>query len=244
MGTDRIVFFDSGVGGLTLMKDFLRRYPFARCAYFGDNENAPYGNRAEEDIRRLASRAFERIAAVSPRAAVIACNTVTAECADVLRRKYPFPIVGVEPAIRPAAAAAGQGRILLLATRATLASARVRELIGKNQAAGGIEKYCPARLAGEIEKNIFSLADVRLADHLPRGNYEAVVLGCTHYIFLRERIQKFYSCPVFDGNSGTADHLATITNICFENFQKNEKNAPIFLGKSAKFNESVYISMK
>ena len=107
MEKDRIVFFDSGVGGITLLADFLRRYPSAACAYYGDNGNAPYGNRPEGEIRRLAESAFARIARLSPRAAVIACNTVTAECADLLRRKFPFPIIGVEPAVRPAAAAVG-----------------------------------------------------------------------------------------------------------------------------------------
>ena len=244
MEKNRIVFFDSGVGGLTLLKEFLGRYPSAPCAYFGDNENAPYGNRSEGEIRRLAENAFGRIARLSPRAAVIACNTVTAECADALRRKYSFPIAGVEPAVRPAAAAAGKGRILLLATRGTLASARVRELIRRSRGESTVFPYCSARLAGEIERNIFDLSRVRLESHLPHGGYAAVVLGCTHYIFLRERIREFYHCPVFDGNAGTADHLANIVNIRSENMLKTAKNPPFFLGKAAKFNEAVYNSLK
>lgn len=239
METDRIVFFDSGVGGITLLADFLRRYPSAACAYYGDNGNAPYGNRPEGEIRRLAESAFARIARLSPRAAVIACNTVTAECADLLRREFPFPIIGVEPAVRPAAAAVGEGRILLLATRATLAGARVRELIDRC-GGGRVEPYCPARLAGDIEKNIFRLSRIRLADHLPRGEYAAVVLGCTHYIFLRERIAAFYGCPAFDGNAGTADHLAHIVNICSKNMSETCKIEPIFMGEARKHNKKVY----
>ena len=240
METNRIVFFDSGVGGLTLLREFLRRYPWAECAYFGDNENAPYGNRSEAEICRLAAGAFEKIARLSPRAAVIACNTVTADCAEALRAEYSFPIVGVEPAVRPAAAAAGQGRILILATRATLASARVRELIRKHRGNCSVETYSPAALAGEIERNIFDLGCIRLSDFLPRGEYAAVVLGCTHYIFLRDRIAGYYGCPVFDGNIGTADHLARIANICSKNVSKNHISVPKFFGNAAKLNQSVY----
>lgn len=240
METNRIVFFDSGVGGLTLLREFLRRYPWAECAYFGDNENAPYGNRSEAEICRLAAGAFEKIARLSPRAAVIACNTVTADCAEALRAEYSFPIVGVEPAVRPAAAAAGQGRILILATRATLASARVRELIRKHRGNCSVETYSPAALAWEIERNIFDLGCIRLSDFLPRGEYAAVVLGCTHYIFLRDRIAGYYGCPVFDGNIGTADHLARITNICSKNVSKNHISVPKFFGNAAKLNQSVY----
>ena len=244
MRTQRIVFFDSGVGGLTVMRDFLLRYPFADCAYFGDNENAPYGNREREEVCRLAESAFAKIARMSPRAAVIACNTVTADCVDALRRKYTFPIVGIEPALRPAAAAVKEGRILLLATRATLASARVRELAEKYCPPERIEMFSPTGLAGEIEKNIFSLSRIRLEEHLPQGEYAAVVLGCTHYIFLRDSIQRYYNCPVFDGNIGTADHLATIVNICSKNMFIIGKKGPVFLGKSAKHNQSVYYSIQ
>ena len=240
MLTDRIVFFDSGVGGLTLMKEFLRRFPSVPCAYYGDNGNAPYGNRAESEICSLTERAFAEIARLSPRAAAIACNTVTADCADMLRRKYSFPIAGVEPAIRPGAAAAGGGRILLLATRATLASARVRELIRRYRGESTVEPYSPSELAGEVERNIYGLSRIRLEEHLPPGKYAAVVLGCTHYIFLRERIAAYYGCPVFDGNAGTADHLARITNICSKNMLQTAKNPPVFLGEGAEINKNVY----
>ena len=97
-----IAFFDSGVGGLSLLVACAERYPRERYLYFGDNANAPYGNRGAAEIRRLTQRAFERLARYPVAAAVIACNTVTAECVDFLREKYAFPIVGVEPAVRPA----------------------------------------------------------------------------------------------------------------------------------------------
>ena len=233
-----IIFFDSGVGGLTLLRECARRLPGENFVYFGDNGNAPYGNRPEREIRSLVFRAFKMFARIPVRAAVIACNTVTALCADELRAAYPFPVVGVEPAVRPAAARGG--RVLLLATRATLSSGRVRRLVAANAAKAEIIPFCPARLAGEIEKNIFGLSAIRLQDHLPRGRFDAVVLGCTHYIFLRERIADFYKCPVFDGNTGTADHLAEILNICSQNCVNLGRKTPVFCGKFKKFNKNVY----
>ena len=233
-----IVFFDSGVGGLTLLRECARRMPGENFVYFGDNGNAPYGNRPKSEIRAFAFRAFDMFARMPVRAAVIACNTVTALCADDLRAAYHFPVVGVEPAVRPAAERGG--KVLLLATRATLESGRVRRLIGACAGNAEIIPFCPARLAGEIEKNIFDLSAVRLEEHLPRGRFDAVVLGCTHYIFLRERIAGFYKCSIFDGNAGTADHLTKILNICSQNWADFEQKSPVFCGKFKKFNENVY----
>lgn len=237
--------FDSGVGGLTVLLACARRCPGERFGYFGDNGNAPYGNRTEQEIEALAFDAFARLARFPLKAAVVACNTVTAVCIEKLRAAFPFPIVGMEPAVRPAVAAAGGGEVLVLATRATLASARVKKLLA---AAGGrIDTFCPSALAGEIEHHISDLAaaDVEgVLRGIPRGKYAAAVLGCTHYVFVRERIAQTLGCPVFDGNTGTADHLASILNICSKNTQKTPKNPPFFIGKAKNSNKSIYFAQK
>ncbi len=232
-----IALFDSGIGGLTLLAECVRRYPQGRYLYCGDNENAPYGGREEREILRLARAAFSRIRAFPVRAACIACNTVTAVCIDALRKELPFPVAGTEPALRPAVRAVPGGRVLLLATRATLNSGRVGRLIAS---CGGAEivTFCPGGLAGEIERNIADLSRVRLT--LPVGKFDAAVLGCTHYIWVRERIAAALDCPVFDGNTGTADHLATLANICSKNMKKTNKNSPLFIGNSAKSNKKAY----
>ena len=234
---DYIAFFDSGVGGLTLLAECVRRYPQGRYLYYGDNANAPYGDKSEREIAERVRAAFARIRAFPVRAACIACNTVTAACIDALRAELPFPLVGTEPALRPAVLAARGGRVLLLATRATLRSARLRRLAA-SCAGAEIVPYCPADLAGEIERNIFDLSRVRLV--LPRERFDAAVLGCTHYVWLRGRIAAALGCPVFDGNAGTADHLATIANIRSENLIKTNKNSPLFVGESAKINEKAF----
>lgn len=235
--------FDSGVGGLTVLRALTRRCPGERFGYFGDNANAPYGSRAPKEIEELVFAAFGRLSRMPLKAAVVACNTATALCIDRLRASFPFPVVGVEPAVRPAARLGG--RVLLLATRATLASARVKALLART--GGAVDVFCPEELAGEIERHIFDLSaagvEACLAG-LPRGVYDACVLGCTHYVFVAERISAALGCPVFDGNAGTADHLAKILNICSENCKKTPKNAVFFLGTHAEHNKRVFFSLK
>lgn len=233
-----IVVFDSGVGGLTVLRSCVQRCPQERFAYFGDNGNAPYGNRSTEEICFLALRAFNRIARMHVRAAILACNTVTAACVDNLRSRFDFPVFGIEPAVKPASALGG--KVLLLATRATLSCRRVQRLIRVNSSGAEIFPFSPVDLAGEIEKNVFNLSRVRLERHLPQGNYDSVVLGCTHYVFLKKRIEEFYGCPVFDGGAGTADHVAKVLNVCSQNTAFLPEKQPVFWGKFKKYNRNAY----
>lgn len=203
-------FFDSGIGGLTLLKECAQKLTGESFLYFGDNANAPYGNKRPQEIERLTFSAFDYLSRFPVKAAVLACNTVTAECAEALRARCPFPVLGVEPALKPAAKSCKN--VLVLATRATLTSKKFRALA--ERVAGGCRFtfYCPRDLAGEIENNIYDLSKIDLARHLPEGEqrFDGAVLGCTHYIFLKEEISARLRCPVFDGNAGTADHLSEI----------------------------------
>ena len=237
--------------------------PAEKFLYFGDNLHAPYGNRSEEEIRLLACRAFGKLAKYPLKAAVIACNTVTADAAAFLRARYPFPIVGVEPAVLPAARS-GAARVLVLATKATLRSTRYGALCAR---CGNTEivSYAPERLAAAIEKNIFHRERLDLSKHLPRLKCGAVVLGCTHYIFFKREIEDFYGCRAYDGNVGaaerlsfllrggriegdfcqnigTADHQSINTNICSKKSQKSSKNTPIFLGMAKNKNKKVFLT--
>lgn len=263
-----IAFFDSGIGGLTLLKECTKRTENESFLYFGDNRNAPYGNRSHSQILHLAEQAFEYLARFPLKAAVIACNTVTAECAEVLRRKYSFPIIGVEPALKPAAEICNKA--LVLATRATLSSRKFAVLAEKLAGDCDFTFFCPSALAGAIEKNIFNLTRLDLKEHLPEGDFDGVVLGCTHYIFLREEISGRLNCPAFDGNCGTAARLVKILNesVAFsgrknadsrkliameeinkcsknvgnitENGRKYGKNSIFFVGDSAFKNKQVF----
>ena len=211
MEGEYVAFFDSGVGGLTLLSAFCHVYPGVPALYFGDNANAPYGGRPAGEIRRLVFTAFEELARFPVRAAAIACNTATAVCIEELRRRFPFPVVGVEPALRPAAESARGGRLLLLCTRATFASGRVRRLLAG--CPSPVVVRCPARLAAAVDANALSLASLSVGPFLPPGRFAAAVLGCTHYVWLRRAFSAALGCPVYDGTAGALRRLAAAAGL-------------------------------
>lgn len=203
----RIVVFDSGIGGLNLLNECVKRVSDADYFYISDSDNVPYGNKSQGEILSLTLNALRAADEISPSALVIACNTVTANCIEELRRRYPFPIVGVQPAIKTALES--HDDCLVLATNATAQSEGVARLIKKYGRGRVCVRGCE-RLAQYVEENVFNLPSVLPKDLLPQGKYASVVLGCTHYSFVKRQIALRYECEVFDGNSAVADHFAKI----------------------------------
>ncbi len=202
-----VCFFDSGIGGLNLLCECALRLNNVNFKYFADNYNVPYGNLSTREITLKADAVFSKIEKAFPAAAVIACNTVTARCAVYLRAKYQFPIVGVQPAVKPAAE--NGGSCVVLATPATASSESLRELI-KSYGKGVTEVVPCPELAMYIERNIFSLDERKVYLMLPQVKADNVVLGCTHYAFVKDFIKRRYTCNVFDGIAGTAARLCNI----------------------------------
>ncbi len=205
-----VAFFDSGIGGLTVLSECRRKIPWGDFYYFGDNARAPYGNLPPERIYSYVDEAFSFFDTLRVRAAVIACNTATAVCVERLRSKYAFPIIGAEPAVLPAAKCGG--RVLVLSTLATSQSERfIRLCDSVKRAYPSVELIIRPLpdLAGIIEKNVLN-PSFTYDEFLPRENPSSVVLGCTHYVYIKKQIQRFYSCPVFDGNLGIANRLFSV----------------------------------
>lgn len=210
-----VAFFDSGIGGLTVLSACEKLLPNENFYYYGDNTNAPYGNLPKEQIRVYVKQAFDLFARLHVKAAVIACNTVTALFADELRRRYDFPIIGAEPAVLQAAKCGGE--IYVLTTRATYESTRFQNLCdsaGRRYPNAKIIKIPCDGLAGEIENKIGE-REATFQKFLPAGNPSAIVLGCTHYIYIKEYIRARYACPVFDGNEGIANRLRQVLALPF-----------------------------
>ena len=160
----------------------------------------------------------------------------SADCIGFLRERFSFPILGVEPAVKPAAKRGGT--VLVLSTAATASSARFQALLDRWSGAARLIPYSPTSLAGEIEKNISDLSRLDLSVLLPKVQCDAVVLGCTHYIFVKKRIEDFYGCRAYDGNAGTAARLAATVGAASagraKNFARKEKiSKGNFAGKSA-----------
>ena len=206
--------FDSGVGGISVLRSLRQTLPNERFIYYGDNLNAPYGTRPEPEILALTLDSVDALIALHVKALVIACNTATSAAAQELRARLTLPVIGMEPALKPAARAPGNGRILVMATPATLRQEKFKELM--RQYGGRAETLpCPGLMEfverGEIDSPAL---DAYLRDRFaPYAgvNVGAIVLGCTHYVFLRRAIQRAMPrALLFDGNEGTARHLRDV----------------------------------
>lgn len=212
----RVCVFDSGIGGINVLYECMRKLPQVDFFYFADNFNVPYGNLSSDELIEKADGHFKKIAEVKPAVAVIACNTVTATCAEFLRKKYPFPIIGIQPAVKPAATVCGEK--LVLATKASATSQSLNELI-RRYGNGECKVEGCEHLAEYIEKNVFNLKEREVFELLPPAKPSAVVLGCTHYAYVADAIAKFYGCEVFDGKEGVARRLCQLLGN-FDHFAK------------------------
>lgn len=211
-----IGIFDSGSGGISVLRTALRMLPNERFLYFGDTANAPYGTKTEEEVIVLAKNVAERLLKEGCKALVIACNTATCAAAATLRAMYPdLIIIGMEPALKLAHDLRPEGDILVLATPVSLSSNKYRLLY----TAYGEHAHslpCPGLMdfveRGDIDSPALKeyLLD-KLSPYLENSNIPAaVVLGCTHYVFLKKTIASLLprETLVLDGNEGTVRQLS------------------------------------
>lgn len=205
--------FDSGLGGLSVVATIKRLLPNENIIYIGDSSYAPYGTKSVAEVRSLSEAITNRLIAAGAKAIVIACNTATSAAADYLRARYDLPIIGMEPAIKPALVRYPNGKILVLATQMTLNEAKFNRLVDTLQGTAQIVK-CPAsQLVGIVESGQWTQRAInqQLASYLNGADsqYDAVVLGCTHYVFLKPNINQYFGQRVtlFDGNVGTVNQL-------------------------------------
>lgn len=213
--------FDSGLGGASVLREALRLLPTEDYIYYGDNANAPYGDRPESEITDLTLACVHRLLDMGCKAILVACNTATANCIDIIRTELNVPVVSMEPAIRLACQQSGPGKVLMMATLATTRMERYLSLQQRmpdparviNIPCPGIPERVEAGLLGDGDFD--DLFDGYLA---PYENLEtdAIVLGCTHYVFipgafrLAARRHLRGPCLLYDGNEGTVHQLARV----------------------------------
>ena len=210
---DFVGVFDSGAGGLSVLARLCDELPCEDFVYYGDSANAPYGEKPREWIVRRSRAIVDRFLDEGAKAIVIACNTATSAAAAELRAQYAHvPIIGVEPALKPATLAQGARRILVMATPITLRLDKYQQL-AERWGSGHvvIDAPCPG-LAARIEQGDLEAPDMfELVESLVgryRGQVDAVVLGCTHYPFAARAIREVLGdVPLFDGAEGTARQL-------------------------------------
>ncbi len=205
--------FDSGAGGISVLREIRKLMPWESLVFFGDDANAPYGTKPQEQVCALSQNAVRFLLGKGCKAVVIACNTATAAAAAFLREKYDMPIIGMEPAIKPASALRKDGIVISMATPGTLGSRKYGDLMAR-YGEGVVPLPCPG-LMEFAERG--DLGSAELHDYLRRlflpfedRQVDAVVLGCTHYVFLRRTIAAHFppGTAIVDGNLGTAKQLA------------------------------------
>ncbi len=185
--------FDSGVGGLSVLAEIRRRLPDEDLLYVADSAHVPYGIKSREFIRERAFVLTRFLAERGAKAVVIACNTATAAAVAELRAHFDLPIVAMEPAVKPASLATRSGVVGVLATEGTLASTRFAALV--DRFANGVEiitQPCPG-LVEQVERGDLDGAETRrlletYAVPLMERRADTLILGCTHYPFLKEAL--------------------------------------------------------
>lgn len=194
MNNQPIGIFDSGVGGLSVLREIRALLPAEDLVYIADSAHVPYGNKSPSYIEARARVLSEFLIGEGVKAIVVACNTATAAAVASLRADFAVPIVGMEPAVKPAVSASRNGVVGVLATVGTLASAKFAALLERYQGdAKIIVQPCPG-LVEQVELGDLTGAHTRMLVHrfvtplIDRGA-DTLVLGCTHYPFLRDLIQ-------------------------------------------------------
>ena len=206
-----IAVFDSGVGGISVLRQLRRELPQERFLYFGDSANAPYGERSVEQVRSLTLAAAKMLLNRGVKALVVACNTATAAAIELLRQEYPGEIIiGIEPAVKLAASHFPRGRIGVMATRVTLQQERFDDLLARHGGGAEVARIPAPGLVELIEQGRADSAETQalLTDILApwRGKLDALVLGCTHYPFVKNTIARILGeeTELLDGSLGTA----------------------------------------
>ena len=210
-----VAVFDSGLGGISVLRELVRTLPRENYLYFGDSLHAPYGTKTPQEVITLSLQAADRLLAQGAKALVVACNTATSAAIRTLRKTYPeLAIVGTEPAIKPAVERHPGGRILMLATAMTVQEEKFQHLKAQYDDQAQIIPIACSGLMEYVEQGVLRGAEVEgyLLDKLEpylKVPIDAVVLGCTHYPFLSGAICRIVGRrpEIIDGSIGIARQL-------------------------------------
>jgi glutamate racemase len=228
--------FDSGVGGLTVLREIVRRTPSESTIYLGDNARAPYGVRPDDEVLAFSSQSLDALAERDVKAIVVACNTSTAVGIVALRRRYDLPILGViRPGASAAALASRNRRVGVIATPATIRSHAYFSAIKDENPAVEVYEHATPSLVPLVEAGHLSgpIAEAAVAEALapllgerdaegefifpkpPGASIDTLLLGCTHYPLLRAVIaaQVGDGVAIVDSATATASALAELLNV-------------------------------
>ena len=212
-----IGIFDSGIGGMTLLCEALAELPMENYIFYADTDHVPYGTKSKEEVIGFVDEVMRFMTAHDCKAVVIACNTATAVAAEKMRRKYDIPIIGIEPAVKPALAASHGKRVLVAATPLTVREKKLRKLVERVDYSHLVDLIALPRLVEFAEHGDFDTGKAReyLRQELSGynlENYGELVLGCTHFNFFKDTFRQLLPADValIDGSDGTIRHLKEV----------------------------------
>lgn len=211
--TGSIGIFDSGIGGSTVLKEIIKILPQENYIYYSDSKNNPYGDKSDEEIKKLCDNIVQKLIQQNCKAIVIACNTASAKAARFLRKKYKeIPIIAIEPAYKMVHDFAYEGRTLVMATKGTIESEKFNLLFNKYNNQKTDLLACKG-LADIIEEGNKQKIEKYLNENLSKykNKVENVVLGCTHYPLIQEEIKNVLGdVKFFYGAQSLAKHLKEV----------------------------------
>ncbi|OWF65942.1 glutamate racemase [Polynucleobacter hirudinilacicola] len=239
--------FDSGVGGLSILDEALRQLPQHDYIYLADSANAPYGEKSSDWITARSLALCKHLASKGCDAIVVACNTATAEAIKQIRAALDIPIIGVEPGIKPAAMQSQNGIVGVLATEATLKSDKFNALLATlpdhcrfiKQAGAGLVPLIEAGKADSEET--LELLGKHLAPILDAGS-DTLVLGCTHYPFLKKSIRKLLgdSVSLIDTSDAVVRQLKRVLESLPQDAHSAKRSSVLFISSK---NDASLLSM-
>ncbi len=233
-----VAVLDSGIGGISVLKELVKLMPNEKFIYFGDFENAPYGTKTMEQVRDITVHNAKMLMEMGAKALVVACNTATGAAVRVLREMYPdFPLVGIEPAVKPAVSDRPHPTVLIMATPLTLKQEKFELLLSRvaTPDAKIIRLPCAGLMEiideGHVEGDEIDAYLSDLFRDIPKNEVDAVVLGCTHYPHAKNAIIKALGgkVHVYDGGFGTAKETGRRIEQAGLRAPENQKGEVLFL---------------
>ncbi len=237
MKNQSIAVIDSGVGGISVLKKLVKTFPNEHFIYFGDNDNAPYGNLSRHNLLKIAIQSIDVIKKHRIKGIVLACNTLSVSLHNEIQEYSHLPTFCIFPPFEKCQTS--KGKTLLLATERTAKN----YIQSKNVDIVGLKD-----LALIIEKNIFNLNAFDFSDYFDKvikikekkGYYQKVILGCTHYNFIKKQIIVHFQPPnLYDGTENLIKMMGRIYQSS-KTLEINKRFNVLFIGKNAKLNEYIY----
>lgn len=216
----KIGIFDSGIGGLSVLHEAYHLLPGQEFIFYADTEHVPYGLKTPQQITGYAKEITEFLIGKGAEAIVVACNTATSVAIKELRRLYDIPILGMEPAVKPAVEGTEGKRIMVIATPVTIREDKLKDLLHRVDGQHRVDLLAMPRLVEFAEREEFESEEVYgyIRDQFSafeKSDYCALVLGCTHFNYFKPAYRSYFGSDtlLIDGNRGTTRHLAEVLGL-------------------------------